>query len=141
MAIQQAAAKSLKGRGTPIINIGFHGDYPVCGRRFSGSQEMVVSAAVDFLEKWDSLLGEAATANVIAVNEGEQICIYVILRNALFRYAPGFAGIMGALEMAGSFVLSSDWELQLVRQGKIDFNTLWNMLGSVRPPEFEQLRE
>ena len=73
------------GMNMPIVTYGERG-HPLL---------LFPTAAADFLEKWDSLLGEAATANLIAVNEGEQICIYVILRNALFRYAPGFAGIMG----------------------------------------------
>jgi hypothetical protein len=73
------------------------------------------------------------------MTENDQVCVYVVLRHALFRYAPGFAGIMGALEMAGSFVLSSDWEFESVRQGRVGFSTLWDMLASVRPLEVRQL--
>ena len=139
LAIQQAAARTSAHRDAPIVRIGFQDDYPVSGARFSGKEETVVHTAADFLEKWDRLLGEAATANLIAVTENDQVCIYIVLRHALFRNAPGFAGIMGALEMAGSFVLSSDWEFQSVRQGRVGFCTLWEMLASVRPPEARQL--
>jgi len=139
LAIQQAAARMSAGQETLIVRIGFHDDYPVSGARFAGDEETVVRTAADFLEKWDRLLGEAATANLIAVTENDQVCIYVVLRHALFRYAPGFAGIMGALEMAGSFVLSSDWEFESVRHGRVGFGVLWDMLASVRPPEARQL--
>jgi hypothetical protein len=139
LAIQQAAARTSAVHDTSIVRIGFQDDYPVSGARFAGNIETVVHAATDFLEKWDRLLGEAATANLIAVTENGQVCIYVVLRHALFRHAPGFAGIMGALEMAGSFVLSSDWELEAVRHGRVGFSTLWDMLASVRPPEAKGL--
>lgn len=139
LAIQQAAARTSAGHDAPIIRIGFQDDYPVSGARFAGDEETVVHTAADFLGKWDRLLGEAATANLIAVTENGQVCIYAVLRHALFRYAPGFAGIMGALEMAGSFVLSSEWELESVRHGRVGFGTLWKMLAAVRPPEAKQL--
>jgi hypothetical protein len=139
LAIQQAAARTPECHDAPIVRIGFQDDYPVSGARFSGDEETVVNAATDFLEKWDRLLGEAATANLIAVTENGQVCIYAVLRHALFRHAPGFAGIMGALEMAGSFIFSADWELESVRHGRVGFSTLWEMLASVRPPEARQL--
>ena len=139
LAIQQAAARTPAAHDTPIVLIGFQDDYPISGARFSGDDETVVHAAADFLEKWDRLLGEAATANLIAVTENGKVCVYVVPRHALFRYAPGFAGIMGALEMAGSFVLSADWELESVRHGRVGFGTLWEMLAAVRPPEAKQL--
>lgn len=139
LAIQQAAARTAAGQQKPMIPIGFQNDYPVSGARFTGDEETVVRLAADFLEKWDRLLGEAATANLIAMTENDQVCVYVVLRHALFRYAPGFAGIMGAFEMAGSFVLSSDWEFESVRHGRIGFYTLWDMLASVRPLEVRQM--
>lgn len=139
LAIQQAAARTSAGRNTPIVRIGFQDDYPVSGARFTGDEETIVHTAADFLEKWDRLAGDAATANLIALTENDQVCIYVVLRHSLFRYAPGFAGIMGALEMAGSFVLSADWEFESVRHGRVGFGTLWDMLASVRPPEARQL--
>lgn len=135
LAIQQAAAKTNTSPDAPIVHIGFKDDYPVSGARFAGDEETVVHTATNFLEKWDGLLGEAATANLIALTENDQVCIYVVLRHALFRHAPGFAGIMGALEMSGSFIFSSDWELESVRHGRVGFSTLWKMLASVRPPE------
>lgn len=139
LAIQQAAARTPAAQNMPIVLIGFQDDYPVSGARFTGDEETVVHAAADFLGKWDELLGEAATANLIAVTENGQVCIYAVPRHALFRYAPGFAGIMGALEMAGSFVLSADWELESVRRGQVGFEMLWEMLAAVRPPEAKQL--
>lgn len=139
LAIQQVAARLLAGNASSVVYIGVEGDYPVVAARFAGNEEEVVCLAADFLEKWERLLGEAATANLIAVIEDAEVCIYVVLRHALFRYAPGFAGILGSLEMAGSFVLSADWELLSVRQREINFSALWKMLAAVCPPEAIQI--
>lgn len=140
LAIQQVAARLLAGKPASVVRIGYEGDYPVCATRFAGDQESVAHMAVDFLEKWERLLGEAATVNLIAATEDDQVCVYVVLRHALFRHAPGFAGILGSLEMAGSFVLSADWELLSVRQREISFATLWRMLAAVCPPEAIPMR-
>lgn len=139
LAIQQVAEHLLADKTAPVVRIGFEGDYPVCAMRFAGNEDSVVRLAADFLEKWERLLGEAATANLIATTEDEQVCLYVVLRHALFRHAPGFAGILGSLEMAGSFVLSADWELLSVRQREISFTTLWKMLAAVCPSEAMRL--
>ena len=92
-------------------------------------------AAVDFLEKWEQILKGAATANVIALTEGVEVATYVILRNALFRLAQGFHGVLGSMEMAGLLILSSDYEFEAVRKRRFGFSRVWEMLGEVRPPE------
>lgn len=140
LAIQQVAARLLAGTSAAVVRIGFDDDYPVCAVRFAGNEKSVVCMASDFLEKWERLLGDAATANLIVATEDNQVAIYVVLRHALFRHAPGFAGILGSLEMAGSFVLSSDWELLSVQRRDVNFTALWRMLAAVCPSEAMQMR-
>jgi hypothetical protein len=133
LAIQQAAAKQLAHHASPLVRVGFANDYPVCAFRLADKKEKVVQVGADLIAQWEKRQGEAATANLIAATENGQICIYVVLRNALFRYAPGFSGVIGSLEVAGSFVCSAEWEFEAVRQGRINFRRLWQMLEAVRP--------
>jgi len=132
LAIQQVAAKQPSA---PFMPIGFQADYPVCAARFTGPEETVVQAATDFLHKWESILRGAATANIIATTEGGAVATYVVLRNSLFRVAQGFHGVLGSMEMAGLFILSSDYEFEAVRERRFVFSRMWGMLGEVRPPE------
>jgi hypothetical protein len=132
LTIQQAAAKH---HPAPIVYLGFDDDYPVYAARFIGASETVLENAVDFLDKWEQILGVAATANLIAVTENGEIALYVVLRNRLFRYAQGFEGILGSAEMAGFFILSNDSEFKAVQEKRFSFSTLWEMLEAVRPPE------
>lgn len=132
LAIQQAAAKQPSA---PFIPIGFDRDYPVCAARFTGDEEAMVPAAADFLQKWEQIMKNAASANVIALTEGGAVAVYVILRNALFRLAQGFHGVLGSMEMAGLIILSSDYEFEAVRNRSFGFARVWEMLAEVRPPD------
>jgi hypothetical protein len=137
LAIQQAAAKR---QPAPVVHIGFEGDYPVCAARFTGNEETVVQTAADFLEQWERTLKEAATANLIAATEGNEIAVYVVLRNSLFRHAQGFDGILGSAEMAGLVILSAEYEFQAVQERRFSFTGVWDMLSAVRPPETKFMR-
>jgi len=139
LAIQQAAAKLLVGRSTPIVFIGFEDDYPVCAARFTGDEETVVQAAAGFLQQWEQMLKDAATANLIATTEANQVALYVVLRHSVFRHAQGFEGILGAAEMAGLVILSAEYEFQAVRERKFSYASLWNMIAAVCPPEAKQM--
>lgn len=132
LAIQQVAAKQPPA---PFMPIGFQAEYPVCAARFTGPEDTVVQAATDFLHKWERILRGAATANIIATTEGGTVATYVVLRNSLFRVAQGFHGVLGSMEMAGLFILSSDYEFEAVRERRFVFSRIWGMLGEVRPPE------
>jgi hypothetical protein len=98
-----------------------------------------VRAAANFLQKWEHILKNAATANVIALTEGGAVAVYVILRNALFRLAQGFHGVLGSMEMAGLIILSSDYEFKAVRNRRFGFGRVWRMLSEVRPPEAKRV--
>jgi Domain of unknown function (DUF4922) len=136
LAIQQVAARHPPA---PLVHIGFDGNYPVCAARFTGTEETVVKAAADFLEKWGNILKNAATANIIALTENGAVATYVILRNALFRLAQGFHGVLGSMEVAGLIILSSDYEFKAVRKRRFGFGRVWGMLLQVRPPEAKQM--
>jgi hypothetical protein len=130
LPIQRAAANRPPALFTPI---GFEGDYPLCGARFSGPA--TVSIAADFIEKWERTVGDAATVNIIALIEGSEVAIYVVLRTAAYRFAQGFKGVPGSMETAGVLVLSADFELQALRERRFDFHRVWSMLSDIRPPE------
>ena len=131
-SIQQVVAQSPPA---PFVPIGFRGDDPVSGARFTGPEETVVNAAATFLEKWEDILNDAATANIIAITECGEVAIYVILRNALFRLAQGFHGVLGSTELAWLLILSSDYEFRAIRERRFSFSRVWKMLGEVRPRE------
>jgi Domain of unknown function (DUF4922) len=132
LAIQEIA---MQHQSRPFTPIGFDGGYPICAGRFIGPEEWVIANTVAFLEKWDQILRDAATANLIAVAENGQVAIYVVLRNALFRRAQGIRGVLGSMEVAGMLILSSDHEFQMVREGRFSFARVWELLAAVRPPE------
>jgi Domain of unknown function (DUF4922) len=132
LSIQEVAAQHPSRPFTPI---GFDGRYPICAGRFTGPEEMVVANTADFLGKWQQILHDAATANLIAVTEKEHVAIYVVLRNALYRRAQGFRGVLGSMEVAGMLILSSEHEFQMVREGRFSFARVWEMIAAVRPPE------
>jgi hypothetical protein len=132
LALQQAAAKRPPAL---CVSIGFHDDYPVYAARFAGPQETVVELASNYLEKWERVLKAAASANLIALMERGEVVIYIVLRNALFRLAQGFDGVLGSLEMAGLLILSTEYEFRAVRERRFSFARVWDTLADVRPPE------
>jgi Domain of unknown function (DUF4922) len=132
LAIQQAAARHSPALCIPI---GLHDDYPVYAARFSGPESTVVELAASYLEKWDQVLNAAASANLIALTERGEVAVYVVLRNALFRFAQGFDGVLGSLEMAGLLILSTEYEFKAIRERRFSFSRIWEMLADVRPSE------
>jgi hypothetical protein len=139
LAIQQAAAKHLAMRSSAIIQIGIENDYPILAFRITDSQDSLIPSVTGLIQKWENIQGEAATANLIALTEDGEAALYFVPRNRLFQRAPGFAGLVGALEVSGSFVCSAEWEIKACREGRFSYDHFWRVLESVRPQAACQL--
>lgn len=109
-------------------------NYPILAFRVWGPAKEVVAQAAALLQNWRKEIGRAAGANLIALAEQGQLCLYVVPRSALFIRAPGFRGEVASLEVLGEFVFSSAEEELQIREDRIGYGRLWRVLRSVEPP-------
>jgi Domain of unknown function (DUF4922) len=99
-----------------------------------------IQALVTLLVQWSEIADSAASANVIArSNATGVVSVYIVPRHRLFRRAVGFAGVLGSLEVAGIFVVSSDAERQAITEGQITHQRLWLALEALSPPQVHSL--
>jgi hypothetical protein len=134
MPIQMVSSRTKEVASSHVIPIGFQDEYPVVAFRISGNLTDCINQGTKLIDKWIGIQGDAAAINLIAMTEGGQVCVYFVPRNRLYKRAPGFSGIPGCLEVAGSFVLSSDWQQQAIREGQIGYAFFCQILHSIRPP-------
>lgn len=132
----QMAAEQVRATPEAEVRLRFGGDhtFPIRAFRFGGSGEQVVQEASLLLERYANLEPQAATANLMAVHEGLQTCMYVVPRNRFLESAVGFASRVGSLEVFGEFICSSEEELHALQEGRINFRRLWNILKAINPP-------
>lgn len=137
----QLAAEQVRTTPEAEVRLRFGGDstYPVTAFRFGGSGEHVVQEASALLERYTNRDPQAATANLMAVREGAQTCMYVVPRNRFLESAAGFASRVGSLEVFGEFICSSEEELHALQKGRISFRRLWNILKAINPPTIRDL--
>jgi hypothetical protein len=88
---------------------------------------------------WERIQGPAASVNLIALTEHGWVCVYVVPRNCLFRRAAGFAGLPGALECAGLFVVTTEREYERLQSGALIAVALRSALAGVRPAATDHL--
>jgi len=108
--------------------------YPLVVFRLVGEKRKVISTVVNLAIRWDELVGDSASANIVSIWEDNRQVIYFIPRNKFFSRAPGMAGMVGGCEALGDFIFSTDWEDEAINRQKIDYEYMWHILQSIRPP-------
>ena len=138
--IQTAAAQGHTGpEAGSQLRFGGDRHYPLTAFRFGGAREAVVGEAAALLERWTTRDPHAATANLMAVTENAQSCLYVVPRNRFFQFAAGFPYRVGSMEVVGQFIYSQEEELHDLQEGRINFRRLWHILKAVHLPAAQEL--
>ncbi len=135
----QAAGEKALGSGPGLFRFGRDSLYPITVFRATGAAHSLVPATVSLLLKWLALEPQASTANIIALAEATQISLYIVPRNKLFEFAPGFPYRPGSMEASGVFIYSLEQELVDVQAGRIGYRHLWNILKAIDPPSAARL--
>jgi diadenosine tetraphosphate (Ap4A) HIT family hydrolase len=138
--IQMVAAQRDTGsEAAPRLRFGGDRHYPLTAFRFGGAREAIVGEAAALLERWTTHDPHAATANLMAVTEGTQCCLYLVPRNRFRQFAAGFPYRVGSMEVVGQFIYSQTDELHALQEGRINFRRLWNILKAVHLPAAQGL--
>jgi len=82
-----------------------------------------------------SLQEKAATGNAVSRATASAIEMYFFPRRVHCPRAPCLAGALGALELCGSLVLSTDWELDALRVRRLNAHALYAALRAVSPAD------
>ena len=130
LPIQHAAARAAADLGMSAklaVGTKYH---PMPVFRFAGPD--AAGEVVRACAAWRSRL-EDATENLLAVVENDQPVIYLALRQKGLVKAPGLAGDVAALEVAGEFVLATESEIRAVREGSLAYADLASVLRNVTP--------
>jgi len=137
----QTAAREARTTSEAALRLRFGGDgsYPLTVYRVGGSRKAVIDEVTSLLVEWSNLDPHASTANLIAVTEESQVCLYVVLRNRFLEFSVGFPYRLGLMESAGIFIYSQEAELQELQQGRVSFERLWNILQAIHPPTARHL--
>ena len=132
--LQCAAAltERKKGGSVPCLKIE---DYPLAAYRVRGQQDQAIQKAVDLAVEWDRQAGEAASANIIALQEQDAVSLYLIPRNRFYTRSPGLDGMVAGLETLGEFILCTEDEQRAIRDQRVNYDYLWRILEAVKPPE------
>lgn len=110
-------------------------DYPLAAFRVRGERAVAIQTVVDLTCAWDRQAGEAASANIVALWEGDAISTYFVPRNRFYTRSPGLEGMVAGLETLGEFILCTEDEHRAIREQRVNYNYLWRILEAVRPPE------
>jgi hypothetical protein len=129
LAIAEAAARRHHRSGWH----GAAGEYPAVFHFAKGAPDIVAQATATAMRAWDRLEERAATGNLVARATLSAVEMYFFPRSVRYPHAPCLAGALGALELCGSFVLSTEWELDALRARRLDARALYAALRSVSP--------
>ncbi len=113
--------------------------YPVEAVVWTGSTELVVACASDWLTAWARRNGERLddlSANFVATGHGcgDRVSLYFVPRRRSHSRLPGLGGVAGALEVLGEIVLADPDAGTRLREGSIDYFSLSRALESLHTP-------
>lgn len=135
LAVAQVTAREQYRSGW----YGQGGEYPMTFHFVRGEADDAAEWTAVAMREWDRLQEQAATGNLVATVTSAGTDMYYFPRNVRYPRAPWLAGALGALELCGCFVLSTDWELEALRQGHINVRTLYAALRAVSPAKAAEL--
>lgn len=110
--------------------------YPLTVACFEGDAADVVAPAAAWIQSAERVIGasDAASANLIATRTGDRVRLFVAPRHRAFAFAPGFAGLVGGLEILGEIVLTTEREKELLDAGQFTYERIAGILAAVEPP-------
>jgi len=134
LPIQQAARLMGLPSGWPSVLRLTGAVWPVTAFRISGPPEFVASEVVRLAARWNHLAGERACESMAMFVEDEMVvCIYVP-RDRKRERSNGFGSAVGAYEVAvGVFIFSDEKPGIALRERRIHFDDLWQILRDVQP--------
>ena len=111
-------------------------DYPITVACFDGPHDTIVERAARWIFALASEYGnaEALSINLMAMHTEGRLHLYVAPRHRSYSYAPGFAGLVGGLEILGELVLSTEQEKQSLDLGHFNYESVSAVLAAVEPP-------
>ncbi len=115
-------------------------DYPIIVACFDGPHDAIVERASRWLLACAPEYGGADTlsVNLMAMHTEGRLHLYVTPRHRQYPYAPGFAGLVGGLEILGELVLSTEQEKQRLDLGQFNYENVSAVLAAVEPPGVSQ---
>ena len=113
--------------------------YPLTAFRISGSRDHMIGAAIERIREWSNTIGNAASANLIAVHEKGQVVFYLIPRNERYSRSIGLTGTVGGLEVMGEILLCTPEENEAINKGLITYSYMWDILRGVNPPNVQRM--
>ena len=110
--------------------------YPLTVACFDGAHDDMVTRASAWMARSATQFGNvgALSANLMAMHTEGRVQLYVAPRHRAYSYAPGFAGLVGGLEILGELVLSTEQEKQQLDIGHFSFEGVAAILAAVEPP-------
>lgn len=116
-------------------------DYPITVACFDGPHDRIVERASRWMPAFASEYGnaEALSVNLMAMHTDGRLRLYAAPRHRSYSYAPGFAGLVGGLEILGELVLSTEQEKQSLDLGHFSYESVSAVLAAVEPPGVSQL--
>jgi hypothetical protein len=115
-------------------------DYPITVACFDGPHDDIVERAAQWVLARTAEQGNAGamSVNLMAMHTGGRPHLYVAPRHRSYSYAPGFAGLVGGLEILGELVLSTEQEKQQLDLGHFTYERVSAVLAAVEPPGVRQ---
>jgi hypothetical protein len=113
--------------------------YPLAAFRITGNHDSMIHAAAGRLTEWSRAIGDAASANLIAIHEHDHVTFYFVPRNRDYSRSGGLTGIVGGLEALGEILFCTEEENAAINTGKVDFSYMWNILRGVNPPNVRRM--
>ncbi|MBP6889057.1 MAG: DUF4922 domain-containing protein [Candidatus Moranbacteria bacterium] len=113
--------------------------YPLTTFRITGNRENTIRATIGRMREWSNTVGNAASANLIAIHEKSQVTFYLVPRNYRYSRSAGLQGIVGGMEVMGEFILSTPEEDAAINSGEITFQRMWSILKGVNPPNVSRM--
>jgi len=111
-------------------------DYPITVACFDGTHDDIVERASRWMLARAAEYGNATalSVNLMAMHTEGRLHLYVTPRHRAYSYAPGFAGLVGGLEILGELVLSTEQEKQSLDLGHFNYASVSAVLAAVEPP-------
>lgn len=115
-------------------------DYPITVACFDGPHDHIVEGASRWMLTRAAEHGniDALSVNLMAMHTEGRLHLYVAPRHRSYSYAPGFAGLVGGLEILGELVLSTEQEKQSLDMGHFNYEGVSAVLAAVEPPGASQ---
>jgi len=126
-----AVERVTQGRSTEAAWCGVDGEYPVVFHHATGNVPDVARKTAAAMCGWRDVMRAHATGNLLVQAVAGGVEAYFFPRDARTPQVKDLAGIPGALECCGIFVMSADWEQSALQAGRTNTSTLCGVLRAI----------